>query len=187
MYTAFSCKYLEELRKDYLVMMTHHVVTIGLVAGSYMGGYMPIGVAVLFLHDLSDVPLDLLKMMNYIQLEGYRGMFLTEIMFIVVLVDWYYFRVYLYPVKLLYSVVVQAQVECPIANDASYWNPDTIPGWLLLTSMLSLLWLLHLWWAWLIMRLLIGILTKGSHQAAEDEYEGESSESEAENKRNKNK
>ena len=34
MWTAFSCKWLEERRKDYLEMMLHHVVTVALVSDS---------------------------------------------------------------------------------------------------------------------------------------------------------
>lgn len=36
MWTAFSCKWLEERRKDYLEMMAHHVVTVALVSNSYV-------------------------------------------------------------------------------------------------------------------------------------------------------
>ncbi|KUF89270.1 hypothetical protein AM588_10002152 [Phytophthora nicotianae] len=71
-YTAFSCKFLEEIRKDYLVMMTHHVVTIALVTWSYAVGFLPVGVVVLLLHDMTDIPLDMLKMANYLKMEGVR-------------------------------------------------------------------------------------------------------------------
>ena len=107
-YTAFSCTYLEEIRKDYVVMMTHHIVTIALVAGSYTGGYLPIGTTILFLHDLSDVPLDMLKMVNYAKLEGKQGYFATEITFVLLLVEWFYFRVYLFPTKLVYSAMFES-------------------------------------------------------------------------------
>lgn len=36
MWTAFSCKWLEERRKDYLEMMAHHVITVALVSNSYV-------------------------------------------------------------------------------------------------------------------------------------------------------
>ena len=34
---------------------------------------------VLAVHDISDIPCDLVKMANYLQLEGASGLFLTEV------------------------------------------------------------------------------------------------------------
>jgi hypothetical protein len=70
-YMAFSHRFIELRHKDYHVMFTHHVVTHALVLGSYMSGYLRIGVFVLLIHDVSDVPLDLLKMTNYMGLGEY--------------------------------------------------------------------------------------------------------------------
>lgn len=159
-----------------MVMMTHHVVTIALVAGSYLPQLLPIGVCVLFLHDFSDIPLDILKMSNYAKLEGWNGLFVTEVMFVVLFVEWFYIRVYLYPVKLLQSSIFEAKAIC--SPETSVLDVgDNIPYWLVLNGLLVTLWFLHVWWGVLIVRLLVGILTKGSHAAAEDEYEGVSSDS----------
>ena len=51
----------------------HHVVTIALVWGSYSYNYVRIGTVVLYLHDLSDIMVDLLKLTNYMKLEGPKG------------------------------------------------------------------------------------------------------------------
>ena len=160
-------------------MMTHHVVTIALVCGSYIPQYMPIGVCVLFLHDASDIPLDILKMSNYAKLEGLKGLFITELAFVVLFVEWFYVRVYTYPVKLLNSSFWEAKASC--SPDTSFFHHEPrIPYHLALNMLLGVLWLLHIWWGLLIVRLLVGILTKGSHAAAEDEYEGVSSDSDSE-------
>lgn len=183
-YTAFSCKYFEEIRKDYLVMMTHHVVTIALVAGSYFPGFIPVGVVGLFLHDLSDIPLDLLKMANYAKLEGLKGLFLTEMLFALLLVDWFYFRIYLYPVKLLYPSSLQAKSICS-PDTPIFEVGDDIPYWLLLNCLLFVLWLLHIWWGLLIVRLLVRTIAKGTHAAGEAEYEGGSSDSDSDSEKEK--
>ncbi|KAF1335482.1 Longevity-assurance protein, partial [Globisporangium splendens] len=184
-YTAFSCKFLEEIRKDYFVMMSHHVVTIALVTWSYVVGFLPVGVIVLLLHDLSDVPLDMLKMANYLKLEGLRGLFVSELMFVVLLVDWSYFRIYLYPTKLLYTAMIENREASMTMEDAhDFTNLFPYPGppsWLLFNVLLSTLYCLHIWWGFLIVRLAVGAITKGTHETGKDEYEGTSSDSDAEN------
>jgi ceramide synthetase len=161
-YTAFSCKFLEEIRKDYFVMMSHHVVTIALVTWSYVVGLLPVGVIVLLLHDLSDVPLDMLKMANYLKMEGPRGFFASEVLFAVLLVDWFYFRIYLYPTKLLYTTFVQNR-EASMSPENAYDytilfpNPGP-PSWLLFNVLLGTLYLLHIWWGFLLVRVLIGAI-----------------------------
>lgn len=180
-YTAFSCKFLEEHRKDYLVMMTHHVLTIMLVAFCYINQYLPFGLCILYLHDVSDISLDLLKMVNYIKLGGSQGLFVTEISFAVVLINWFYFRVYLFPQKILQSTMFDSVRLCPPSSSlGAKFFPDTLPYYAAINGMLSALWVLHIWWSFLILRLLAGIFTKGTHQSAEDEYEGVSSDSDKE-------
>ncbi len=42
----------------------------------------------------------MLKMCNYLKLEGWRGAFMLELNFVATLVVWAYTRLYLYPVRL---------------------------------------------------------------------------------------
>jgi ceramide synthetase len=82
MFTAFSCAFLEEHRKDHIEMMLHHVVTAALIYGSMLNGYMQIGLLVVFVHDLSDVPLDFMLMANMLELEGPKCLFFVELSFV---------------------------------------------------------------------------------------------------------
>ena len=70
--TCFSHRFIEERHKDYVMMYLHHIVTIMLVWGSYSYNYLRIGTVVLFVHDSSDIFVDLLKIFNYLKLEGKR-------------------------------------------------------------------------------------------------------------------
>ncbi|POM66056.1 Longevity-assurance protein (LAC1) [Phytophthora palmivora] len=185
-YTAFSCKFLEEIRKDYLVMMTHHVVTIALVTWSYAVGFLPVGVVVLLLHDMTDIPLDMLKMANYLKMEGAQGLFTSEILFVTTIVLWFYYRIYQYPTKLLYTTMVEnreASMTMADAHDFTQLFPHPgPPSWLLFNVLLTTLYCLHIWWGLLLVRVLIGVVTKGAHDTAKEEYEGTSSDSDNENK-----
>jgi hypothetical protein len=69
-YTGFSHRFLEQYHKDYVVMFVHHIVTILLVAGSHSMNFHRIGILVLYVHDVSDITVDLLKLTNYLKLEG---------------------------------------------------------------------------------------------------------------------
>jgi hypothetical protein len=62
--TAVSHVYLDEKHKDYYVMLLHHIVTIFLVSFSW-GINTKFGFIVLFVHDVSDIGIDLLKLCNY--------------------------------------------------------------------------------------------------------------------------
>merc|ERR1712226_2799 len=75
-WTAFSHRFLEARHKDYFVMYAHHIVTLLLIAGSYHLEYNRIGVLVLFLHDASDIVIDLMKMFNIIGLDEKSGTYL---------------------------------------------------------------------------------------------------------------
>ena len=49
----------------------------------YVSGQLRVGLLVLAVHDISDVFLDIMKMANYLKVEGPSGLFLTEIAFVI--------------------------------------------------------------------------------------------------------
>ncbi len=109
--TCFQHRFVEERHKDYFMMYIHHLVTIALVFISYSYNYLRIGVYVLFLHDVSDIWVDLIKIFNYCQLEGAKGAFLVEIVFISNFASWAYFRMYMFAYEVIYRRVWSAARE----------------------------------------------------------------------------
>jgi len=116
--TCASHRFLEERHKDYVMMYVHHLVTIALFALSYGFNFVRIGTAVIFLHDSSDIVIDLLKMANYLKLEGRRGGFLVEGTFAATLGVWAYTRLYLYPVRIVWQGVWYGSREVVTAPGA---------------------------------------------------------------------
>ncbi|CAA0826459.1 LAG1 longevity assurance homolog 2 [Striga hermonthica] len=55
----------ETRRKDFSVMMSHHVITVLLIAFSYITGFFRVGTVILALHDASDVFLEAAKVFKY--------------------------------------------------------------------------------------------------------------------------
>lgn len=55
----------ETRRKDFAVMMSHHVITVMLIGYSYITGFFRIGSIILALHDASDVFMEAAKVFKY--------------------------------------------------------------------------------------------------------------------------
>jgi len=177
-YTCMVHRWFDERRKDYFVMYVHHVATIALVAGSAQIGYYRAGLVVLFTHDASDIAIDILKMANYMALEGAEGFFLSEIAFVGNLVSWTYYRLYVFPKEVIWASTL-GESERFIRNidhDAPFI--DRFPGlYLMCIALLGLLLCLHIYWYLLLLRILWKIIkANNAHDAGREEYEGDSDE-----------
>mmetsp|Transcript_34569 Transcript_34569/g.68001 ORF Transcript_34569/g.68001 Transcript_34569/m.68001 type:complete len:357 (-) Transcript_34569:1302-2372(-) len=176
-WTGFSCKWLEARRKDYVEMMLHHCMTIMLVLFSFVQGELAIGLSVLFAHDASDVVLDLMKMANYLKLEDGHGMFVTEILFVSNLLGWIYFRLYRFPVFVIYEGVWKGYPDnCGLssANNNRFDRCMSIGTCMQSFVLLCGLCVLHLYWFALLVRIAMKIASKGASNAGKEEYEGAS-------------
>lgn len=178
--TGISCKWFEERRKDYVEMMVHHILTVGLICIAQIGGEAGIGMLVLACHDTSDVVLDLMKMANYLKIEGSGGFFLTEIFFVLnTYISWPVIRLYVFPFWVIHTIFYGYQTLCTDATTPTS-NITEVPTWILIrTAMLSSLLLLHILWWYLLNR--IGfkmIMGKAPNKAGEEEYEGKDKKTE---------
>ena len=158
-------------------MMAHHVLTVALILNSFMQGEVAIGVLVLAVHDSSDVVLDLMKMANYMKLEDRHGGFIVEMLFVLnTYVSWPYLRLWVFPRYVIGACFTGYHKLCdggPLAGDV--WNNPfpNIPGFVASTSMLIVLFGLHIMW-WLLMnRIGMKIMFEGKapNQAGDEEYE----------------
>ncbi|KZV41166.1 hypothetical protein F511_10300 [Dorcoceras hygrometricum] len=82
----------ETRRKDFAVMMSHHVVTVILISYSYMTRFFRIGVVVLALHDASDVFMEAAKVFKYSERE-----FGASLCFGLFAVSWLMLRLVYFP------------------------------------------------------------------------------------------
>ena len=57
--------FVEARRSDHWAMLTHHVATMTLIAGSYICNFVPIGALVMITHDAADSFLEIAKIFNY--------------------------------------------------------------------------------------------------------------------------
>jgi len=173
--TGVDDKWFEEKRKDYVEMMVHHIITVGLIITAIMNGEHAFGLVVLAVHDTSDIAIDLLKMSNYMKLEGKHGFFLTEVCFCVAtFVVWPYLRLWVFPRYIISGQFFGYQAQCVAQGFKPTLDLTQVPSWIWLrTAGLSALCGLHgFWWALLLRmgaKLIRGV---DPSKVGQEEYDG---------------
>jgi ceramide synthetase len=152
LWAGFTHRFVDHRRTDFLVMFVHHVVTVSLLLASH-GRFSTIGTWVALLHDASDVPIDLLKMANYLGWSGRQYRYATECLFGITLVVFAALRLAVFP-SIMVEPVVSYGSTC--AGDATC---------LALASMLVGLGLMNVYWFVLFGRLLVR-LARGEQASA---------------------
>jgi len=172
--TGFGHRFIEERRKDYVVMFIHHIMTILLLLCSQAKNFHRIGVLVLLIHDVSDITVDLLKVSYYLKLQNWQGFFLSEIIFVINLSSWVYFRFYIFVTRVLYTSSYLSHVVL-FRPGQKLWNSDNDMEFIYISNVLLFgLLTLHIWWFFLFCRIGYKALVIDPHSAGESEYEGES-------------
>jgi hypothetical protein len=167
MWTAVSCQWLEERRQDYAEMICHHVITVALVLGSLLANEVAIGLVVLFVHDSSDILLDLMKMSNYLKLQDRHGWFASETLFVLNYISWIYLRLYVFPMYVIDAVAYDDYATRCSPDGTEF--PGTTPWSGIL---LHLLLVLHCFWFAVLTRIAVRIVRgQAADEAGDEEYE----------------
>jgi ceramide synthetase len=181
-YTAFSHRFVEERRKDYFVMFVHHVVTLVLLVASMQAGALRFGIVVLFLHDVSDVAVDLLKMANYLGADDRSGLFLSETFYIATMLSWGYCRFWLFAP--LWTSLLPGSFDSLWLQKGGFDMPAgmgalSAPQWF--GVFLFMLQAMHVWWYLLLARIGLAVffVEKGKDltDIGEEHYEAGSASS----------
>ncbi|XP_019857335.1 PREDICTED: ceramide synthase 1-like [Amphimedon queenslandica] len=89
----YASVYLETIRRDFLALMFHHFLTLGLLFYSYGVRFHLIGLLVLFIHDIGDVTLEVSKTIVYFKtrngVDHALPKFLADIGFAFFTIQWY--------------------------------------------------------------------------------------------------
>lgn len=137
-------------RSDFLELMLHHFVTLGLVVGSYLFGYVRMGMVILALHDIGDIFLYGAKAVHYL---GYAGW--DTALFAVFAVTFYITRLVMYS-RLVYAIlfesmqtVVRNPAVCSWAKfyDTYFWHH------IFFSAFMCTLLVLHCFWYALVLRM----------------------------------
>jgi ceramide synthetase len=161
---AYATVYLETIRRDFLVMMLHHTLTISLLLFSYTVRFHKIGLLVLFLQDIGDIVLECAKISYYFKERGGREHVVPEyfanVFFAIFTLQHVLFRLYWFPTKVMYSSM---HVSVMVFPGGPFYLPFNL--------MLLALYGMQVYWFKFIVRLLVKILVHGDKVRDTREYE----------------
>uniref|UniRef100_A0A8C0FEF5 Ceramide synthase 1 n=1 Tax=Bubo bubo TaxID=30461 RepID=A0A8C0FEF5_BUBBB len=168
-HSIYATAYMDTWRKDSVVMLLHHVVTLTLIAFSYAFRYHNVGILVLFLHDVNDVQLEFTKLNVYFKHRG--GVYhrlndvISNIGCLTFSVSWFWFRLYWFPLKVLYATCYSSLQSVP-----------NIPFYFFFNALLLVLTLMNIYW-FLYIVLFVAKVLMGQVQEVNDvrEYDVEDS------------
>ena len=153
-YAIPYCILFEEKREDFWATFAHHVVTVALIAYSYVLGFTKVGVVILFLHDICDPWLELAKLFRYGGVE-----WAANALFVVFTVTWIAMRDVYYPLWVIRSVLYDAY---DMVVGAAGATRQSFPHWETLSAMLIFLWVLHVFWTYVILKIAVQAVRQGS-------------------------
>ena len=102
-----TIRWADTVRGDFNEMMVHHIVTNALVFLSSHFRQTRIGSMVFWMHDISDVPVDLAKLANFVKWHK-----ATAAAFGLLCVMWFITRLYVLPVTIWLSVFTESAYLC---------------------------------------------------------------------------
>lgn len=178
-HSVYGTLYMDEKRKDFAVMLLHHFITLILIIVSYGTRYHKIGVMVLFVHDATDILLEFTKCNVYLKNRG--GKFyayhdhIANIGFVTFTAAWYVFRLYWFPLKILYTCGVVSAHRAYLKGAGLYAFFNTLL-WILLG--------LDIYWFYFILLFLYKVAT-GQLKEIKDTREDEEEEEVEDEKKNK--
>jgi len=139
-------------RNDFIEMLLHHLVTVFLIGFSYMFNWLKVGLLVMLVHDVSDIPGYLVRIF-----VDTKYLVCTLISYALLLVGWGYLRLYVFPMVIIRSIFVDA------ANFNERSDRRSIPAVTIFLVMLSVLTVLHYYWYALFIRM--GMMAASSGKA----------------------
>uniref|UniRef100_A0A8C9ZZM9 Ceramide synthase 5 n=2 Tax=Sander lucioperca TaxID=283035 RepID=A0A8C9ZZM9_SANLU len=138
-------QFIDIKRKDFIMMLVHHLATIFLITFSYANNMLRVGTLVMCVHDASDIFLEAAKLANYAKYQR-----LCDGLFVVFSISFFCTRLVIYPFWVVYSVLVE-----------SWEIVGPYQAWWLLNGLLLVLQALHIIWFYLIARIAIKAIFKG--------------------------
>ncbi|CAF1297334.1 unnamed protein product [Adineta steineri] len=158
-HSIYATLYLDSRRHDFYIMILHHVVTATLIFVSYAIRYHRIGLLVLCCHDIADIWLELSKTVRYLNTrQNNRWEQASYISFSMLIVCWFIFRLYWFPLKVLYSTGVVA-VYRTLDQGLHLYLPFNILLWILF--------ILNIYWFFLILKVLQNALFGSLNQSGD--------------------
>lgn len=162
----FHVKWSPGVRGDFREMMAHHLVTNALIFFSAYWRFTRIGSMIFLVHDISDVPIDMSKLANFVKWK-----ITTIVCFVVMVLLWVVTRLTILPFVICKSVVLDSYrmlVTEGTMDPAMYELYH-----LLFYSLLGALVLLHVTWFLILLRIGYTLVSTGERHDYSEFKSGE--------------
>lgn len=126
-------------RVDFPEYVLHHFLTFTLIYFSYVVNYLPVGAAVMILHDVTDLTVSIFKMVVDITPSGVQ-----VLGYILMVVSWVHFRLWYFPGFVILRIYEESQ-----GWHGKTWNFNLVG---MLTAFLCVLFFLHCFWFYLMLK-----------------------------------
>ena len=167
--------FLDVKSSDFEAMLVHHLITLAIVLASWYANFTRVGSFVMLLHDCSDVFLELAKCFNYSQKQHPWMSSGADVTFILFALSFFYLRLYIYPTRVLRSVLDPFGACANVGCLPTGVEPNV--GWcfrqyamLFFAPCLVALQLLQIFWGWKVLSVIQKVLIG---KPLEDPREGE--------------
>lgn len=141
LYELFYTLFLHRARPDFPEYVLHHLMTFSLIFFSYSLNKLPIGAAVMILHDLTDLNVTIFKLTVDI-----TPVFVQALFYGSMIVSWVYFRLWYFPVHVIYRLHEECYEEGKPCPNMQY------PTLNMLYAFMCGLFLLHIFWFYLMVK-----------------------------------
>lgn len=124
-------------RKDFKEQVVHHIATIILIGFSYIANYVRVGTLVMLVHDSADIILEVGKMLHY-------ALWATtcDVLFVLFALMFLVTRLYVFPSRIIHTTLIVSM---------QFYEPFF--GYYFFNALLFVLQVLHIYWAYLILRM----------------------------------
>mmetsp|Transcript_29652 Transcript_29652/g.45605 ORF Transcript_29652/g.45605 Transcript_29652/m.45605 type:complete len:291 (+) Transcript_29652:147-1019(+) len=163
--SGFRIQWSEDVRGDFQEMFIHHVVTNMLVIGSSFFRLTRAGSMVFLVHDISDIPVDLSKLANFLKWK-----IATVLCFVSMCITWIYTRLGILPFTIYRSVLFESWRVCSsgVINPIYYVHYQPF-----FVVMVGLLLLLHCAWFYMFIKIGWVLVSKGETHDLSEHKKGE--------------
>ncbi|KAM4548101.1 ceramide synthase 1 [Odontesthes bonariensis] len=150
-HSIYATVNMDAWRKDSAVMVVHHIITLALISFSYAFRYHNVGILVLFLHDINDIQLEFTKLNVYLKSRGGGYHLFNDVLSnmgsVSFSISWFWFRLYWFPLKVLYATCVSSIQAVP-----------NIPFYFFFNALLFALLLMNIYWFLFIVIFVVKVL-----------------------------
>ena len=159
-------------RKDFWEQIAHHIVTTGLLTGSYCCGFWRVGIILMLLFDPVDWIIEISKMLVYCQKQT-----AADIMAAIFGLTWIYTRCYLALKYICYTTLIEPHYmkprewEYPLNIDKI--EVSTWPTYWIFNSFVVILQCLNFYWTFLLLKFIKRIIFDKNKKVEDDRSDAE--------------